>query len=229
MTTVQRVLRLQQIEIEGVIGRLLDNLLLALPSQKGLATYAARRQIGDVRGGVMDMLQERVLITELLKCFNVVREVGATAVSFASVRGHLLEEDPTDFIPKLIVQAALLYCLAAESRIVVVTKFICRDDAEVMLRKMGTAFEDVKEFEADQMDSAVYRALVDLAASVAVHLATTALLLPRIVQFDLAVNYPGLKLSQLLYYDPSRVDELIGENKIVHPCFFPREVKALSQ
>src|SRR6516164_588609 len=209
---LKAMLRDQAPEIDDVISRLLANLLRGLPSKLGLATYEARRQIGDVRGEYLDMLEVNTFGTELLDCFNRCRNVGMTLPNFAYVRTNLEAEQPINFIPTLIVGAALLYCLSAEVRIVASMTFVCRDDAEKMLRSMKDAFDIAKDNLADRMDSASYRALIDLAASISVHLATTALLLPRIVTFNLPVNYPGLKLSQLLYYDPSRVDELIAEN-----------------
>ena len=226
---LKAMLRDQAVEIEEVVTRLLANMLRGLPSRLGLATYAARRQIGDVRGDYLDMLEKNTFGAELLDCFNQCRGVGMTLQNFAYVRTNLEAETPVNFIPTLIVTSALLYCLSAEVRIVADMTFVCREDSEKMLIRMKAAFDGAKDNVADKMDSASYRALIDLAASICVHLAKTALLLPRIVTFDLAVNYPGLKLSQLLYYDPSRVDELISENKVVHPLFFPRDVRALSE
>ena len=225
---LKRFINDQKDEIEQITGRILDNILLALPSTKGLATYTARRQIGDVRGQLTDLLAADTFGAALLACFTSAREVGASLSGFAYVRVHLLAETPVDFIPTLIVQSALLFCLSAESRIISTMVFVCRDDAEAMHKRMAKAFDDAKESAADDMDSASYQSLTALAASVSVHLARTALLLPRLVTFTMALNYPALKLAQLIYYDPTRTEEIIAENKVVHPLFFPRLVKALS-
>jgi hypothetical protein len=45
--------------------------------------------------------------------------------------------------------------------------------------------------------------------------------LPRMITFNIATTYGALSLSQLIYYVGNRSDEIIAENKIVHPAFCP--------
>jgi prophage DNA circulation protein len=53
--------------------------------------------------------------------------------------------------------------------------------------------------------------------------------LPRIVNYQMPINYPALALANRIYADGSRSDELIAENETVHPAFMQRDVIALSE
>jgi prophage DNA circulation protein len=44
----------------------------------------------------------------------------------------------------------------------------------------------------------------------------------------MSVHYPAHALSNRIYGDGSRGEELIAENKTVHPAFMQRDVIALS-
>jgi len=230
---INQSLSVQRKEILDLIGRIMDNLALVLPSAPPptLSTKLlaeARRQIGDVRAKTMEYVKNNTLGIELLACFVAARVAGTSLAGFARVRNALLNEDPVNFIPSLIVPAALLYCLTTESRIVAAMTFTSRDDAETMAQRMKKAFDDVKEVLADDIDPACYQSMVTLASSLTSHLTRTALVLPRIVEFNLAVNYPALKLSYLIYCDATRTEQIVAENRIVHPAFCPRDIRALS-
>jgi len=44
----------------------------------------------------------------------------------------------------------------------------------------------------------------------------------------LTASLPALTLSQQIYYIADRSDEIIDENKIIHPAFCLREIRGLS-
>jgi prophage DNA circulation protein len=61
------------------------------------------------------------------------------------------------------------------------------------------------------------------------HLVETARPLPRMVKFRFyAASIPTLVASYKLYDSAARADELLHENKVVHPLFMKRTGKALS-
>jgi len=70
--------------------------------------------------------------------------------------------------------------------------------------------------------------LITLGGSLISNLSTVARPLPRMITFDLATTYPALALSQRVYYVANRSDEIVDENKIVHPAFCPKEIRGLS-
>jgi prophage DNA circulation protein len=48
------------------------------------------------------------------------------------------------------------------------------------------------------------------------------------VDFSMSMSYPAVALSQRIYYDASRWEELIAENRTIHPLFMRRSVRGLS-
>jgi len=52
--------------------------------------------------------------------------------------------------------------------------------------------------------------------------------LPRMVAFQMTAIMPALAISNLIYQDGSRDEEIAAENKIVHPAFCPISIRALS-
>ena len=72
------------------------------------------------------------------------------------------------------------------------------------------------------------QALIGLHAAVASDLATRALPLSRLVSFTFARRFPALWMAQRIYQDGSRANEIIAENKVVHPAFVQATIEALS-
>jgi prophage DNA circulation protein len=52
--------------------------------------------------------------------------------------------------------------------------------------------------------------------------------LPRMVSYNTAASLPALALANRIYGDASRTDELIAENRAVHPLFMPAAGRALT-
>jgi prophage DNA circulation protein len=96
-----------------------------------------------------------------------------------------------------------------------------------MMRLMNAKFEMAKSMAADEHESGVYEQLVDVAARLIRYLADLGRPLPRYVHYDVP-PMPALTLSQFVYGDGSRWEELVDENKIPHPLFCPNRVRALS-
>ena len=46
-------------------------------------------------------------------------------------------------------------------------------------------------------------------------------LLPRIINYSHMAPIPSLRMAQNAYADPTRSQELIDENHVVHPAFMP--------
>lgn len=216
-------------EITAVVNRLLDNLSGMVSSQTGEAGYSLRRQIGDLRALYFTYLSDGTFATRLLDCFKIARTGGVTLPNFVRVREYLFTEVPTDEISITIVQAATGFCLSSESQIIAYTEFTRRDDVEAMIDVMKIAFDKARELAADGFDSEGYKSLTFLAGALTNHLAATALKLPKSVKFKVANSFPALVLSQRVYYDASRWEELVAENRVVNPAFCPREVTGLSK
>jgi prophage DNA circulation protein len=125
------------------------------------------------------------------------------------------------------VQTGILFALSAQCKIIALTTFVSRDDIEDIQSKMKASFDLAKEMAADDMDNIVYQQLVNLAAKLARYLADTALPLPRVVIYQLR-PMPVLLTSYRIYSDASRSEEIMSDNKVVHPAFVRSTVRALS-
>lgn len=187
-----------------------------------------RRQIGDIRAHGLEYLQDKVFGTKLWECFETARVLAITADRVALVRIQIYNEVPTGMIAILLVETAILYCLTTESIQITKQTFRSSDDAQVMMKRMKLAFDQARDQAADRMDSATYQNLTYLSGSLINHLSKTALLLPRIVQIQLQTNLPSLWHSQYLYQTADRSDELLDQNRVVHPLFMPMEITGLN-
>ena len=215
-------------ETENVLNRLLDSLLTTISSQAGQEGIQLRTSIGDVRANFRDYFLDGTFAENLLECFKAAQTANVTLASLVRVRLKLFEEAPVGNIPKAIVQSAIGFCLALESRIISNIEFTCRNDVETMISTMQVAFGIARDLAADALDSKAYRDLVALSGALTSYLATTARPLPRMVTFKLAVEMPALVLSNRVYYVADRSEEIVAENRIVHPAFCPREIRGLA-
>ncbi len=216
-------------EIVAVVGRLLDNLSGMISSQSGVTGYTLRREVGDMRAFTFQYLEAGTFGVHLLNCFTIAREGSTKLAAFVKVRENLFTENPTGEICNNIVQAAISFCLSAESRIISGMEFTRRDDVELMIKVMRIAFDQARELAADNIDSTAYQSLTFLAGALTSHLANTALKLPRLVEFEMPISFPILVVSQRVYQSGERWEELINENQIIHPAFSPRSLKGLNK
>lgn len=221
---------LEEKEISALVNRLLDNLSLTVESQTGRAGIVVRQKIGDLRASFMDRLADETFAAELLACFTAAREANARLAAFGNVREALFvdaEASPGD-VCSAIIQTGIGFCLSAEAQLATAVEFNSRDDVDEMIKRMKDAFDTARELAADAYDSFTYQQLTYLAGAVTAHLASVARPLPRMVTFKMAEMMPALSLGNRLYYDTSRWEEIVQENKVVHPAFCPRELRGLA-
>ena len=87
----------------------------------------------------------------------------------------------------------------------------------------------IDERKMTYMDQATFQALIRLHGALTNHLVATALPLPQMVQYQFFSILPSLVVSHKLYADAARADEVVAENRIVHPAFCPLLGQALSK
>jgi prophage DNA circulation protein len=93
---------------------------------------------------------------------------------------------------------------------------------------MNIAIEEIKLNKADSFVASDYQSFVFIAALLIQHMSSTERQLPRVVKYTWPVHYPSLTMSNRIYGEGSRSEELIAENKVVHPLFMQRDIIALS-
>lgn len=226
VTIVRTDVRRMVDEIVVILDRMTEK-LVGFSATKGRAAASLRRAVGDLQAKVPLLFRNGLLPSAILNCFTAALSAGITINALDLVLAQLRSEDPSEGGATAVVQTSVLFALSTQCRIISNIVFVSRDDVEAMQKRMKVSFDLAKDIAADEMDSIVYAALTDLGAKLARHLADRALRLPQIVQYEL-VPLPALALSNRIYADASRYSELIADNKIVHPAFMPRAVRALS-
>lgn len=219
---------LQKNEVIEVVNRLLDNLAGTVSSKVGRKGVALRQKIGDLRASFLEELRTETFAAKLLVCFQSASDAGVKLSSLANVHRKLFEERPVGDISTSIIQIATVFCLSAESRLILKIEFTSRDDVETMIKDMKIAFDTARDLAADAIDSFSYQTLTVLSGALTNHLATIARPLPRVVTFNMSTTMPALSLSNRIYHTADRWEELVLENKIVHPAFCLRQIRGLS-
>jgi prophage DNA circulation protein len=110
-----------------------------------------------------------------------------------------------------------------------VTEFGSRNEVDILMDAVSVVIENVKLNKADSFAAVDYQGFISTAALLIAHLSYAERQLPRVVQYNMAINYPALALSNRIYADGSRSEELIAENQTVHPAFMQRDIIALSE
>jgi prophage DNA circulation protein len=197
-----------------------------------------RRAVGDMMAKAESLVTTGTLPAQLLLCLNLARVSQATYVSFDVVRAKLLALQPAYFPGIAVVELGLVMILSQQCRINAGTTFTSRMDIDQMMVNVNEAFDPVETYAADQGDVATYLALVQLHASAVHDLTERGRPLPRMVRYEFAQRKPSLSMANRLYPDatrsdadvdnPTRADEIVAENKVVHPMFVPRIGRALS-
>lgn len=188
----------------------------------------ARSQIGQTRANLQTLITQDVIGPELDSCFELARLAGAQQKGMAALRQQIEAEQPVTIGATLVRDAGVYFSLAAESRMISDIVFTSRQDAMVVLNSIGASFFDSEEESADSMDQATFQSIIRLHAAVVNFLITTARPLPRMLQYQFAAILPTLVISYRLYDDAGRADEVLAENKVVHPAFCMNVGLALS-
>jgi prophage DNA circulation protein len=163
----------------------------------------------------------------LVNCFDLVRQAGRPKSS--SIRCVQTESEQPRTLGGVLVQNSAIYlCLATEARIIAGTTFTSRQDVDALRAALRQPFDGAEEIAADDMDQATFMALIELDAAITNFLVTTARPLPRMIGYQFATSQPSLVIAHRLYQDASRADQIVQENKIVHPAFSPPIGIALS-
>jgi hypothetical protein len=127
-----------------------------------------------------------------------------------------------------VVQNSLMMAMAQEGRIIRATTFVSRDDVDIAMKRMKKWFDAIRVIIADTMSGPAYEAFVTLCAGITRYLTDTARPLPRMLRYNIPASMPGLTMSNYIYGEGKRAEELAAENKVVHPAFMPRRVRALN-
>jgi hypothetical protein len=215
-------------EAKAISARIMTQLITFPLSASGQAGADLRGAMGRYMANFNDLIDQRVLGLALLDCFRTAFLAGATLDSMDNVRTTMSTEAPVYSLGRNVVNAAIIFSFAQQSKIITAMEFKSQSDVDAVIDRMALVVEDIKLDMADFFVVSDNRNFVALAALMIQHLAATRRVLPRIVNYQFPINYPALTMSNRIYADPSRSEELIAENDTVHPAFMQRNVVALS-
>jgi len=214
-------------EASGIVVRAMQNLAKTI-ALTGEAGSDARTAIGDTIANAYPLLRADAIGPPLDSCFDLCRQAGATFNGIEQVRVWVTSEKPLTLGAILIQNALIEFCLATVGAIIADMSFVSREAVEATKTTINAPFNDAEETAADDMAQAAYQALVALHGAITHHLVMTALPLPRMLNYRFNAVLPTLVISQRLYYDGSRADQVRDANNIVHPAFCPIHGQALS-
>ena len=214
-------------EAAPIVARMLNNLIACVPPV-GLIGSQARTAIGDVLGDLTALLAADTLGPPLANCFTLVQQAGTTQPQLEQVRGAVEAETPLTLGGVLVQNCGIYLCLATEAQIIAGMTFVSRQDVDAIKLTLRQPFAAAEETAADAMDQASFAGLIALDASITNFLVTTARPLPRMIGYQFGTPLPSLVIAYRLYQDASRADQVVAENKVVHPAFCPATGLALS-
>ena len=214
-------------EATGVVTRALTNLLKCIVPTSSTAAQA-RSAVGALIADANALLAANAIGPPLQSCFSQVQQTGATWQQIDQVREWVTLETPATLGGELMQNALVYECLAFEALIVSSMTFTSREDVETLQQELLQPFQQAEETAADDMHQMSYQAMIGLQAALTNFLSQTAMPLPWMANYQFAAVLPSLVIAQRLYADASRADQIVAENKIVHPAFCPPTGEALS-
>ena len=215
-------------ETLALIDRMLVAVQVGIPT-RGKTGAELRRVVGNFQAHEVEMVEDFTIGTKLFACFEQARLAGATLDTMDGVRKAMLAEQPQFYFGRSAKLAGMVFSFVEQATIISKMTFFSRADAEATLIRMAQVIETLKLEVAELLDGIDYRNLTALAAMLTQHLAVTERKLPFVVNYDMPSPRTALSLANYLYGDGARYDELIAENRVIHPAFFPRDVHALSR
>lgn len=209
---------------------ILSALLLIIKGETGAVGAALVQACGQLTAnGASELETDNPLFwADLANCFETARAVGASFVAMDAVRAVAEGQTPSGLPAIAIKNFAVRMALAEEAQILALTAFASRQSIDAIFDQVNASFDLAITVAADNLDNVAYTALTSLFAAVSNDLANRARPLPRMTTYIFPARLPALLLAQRLYYDPARADELIAENKPIHPLFMPMSGAALS-
>ena len=216
------------IEATGIVQRVTPWIMAASSVKTSDAAVSFRFEINDIIAHASGYLEDGTLTIRVLVVMAAARLLGATLNSMGEVRQAAESENAVSLLAQLIRFMFIVMALTQESVIVANMTFRSRDDAGVAQAAMMAEFDNAAELAADALQADPYMKIITLQARVSKLFADLHRTLPRIVNYQFAKTFPVTVIAQKLYQDPSRAQEIIDENHIVHPAFAPMSIKALS-
>jgi prophage DNA circulation protein len=216
-------------EATKLVVATVNDLMQTVTIDAGRTGSQMRLAAGDLIADAETLIETAAIAAPLAALFDLTRLAGGTVDQFNQVRKRTaavaVKYTATFSVQNTAIRLALVQC----ARILAVTTLTSRPEVDRYLDLLNEAFEQAETVAANSFDQASYRAINTLHAAMTYDLTTRGRPLPRIVVYDFPEARPALWIAQRLYSDAERADDLIAENRPVHPAFVQMPVRALSQ
>lgn len=212
----------------GILATMLNALSGTVSGQTGTAGSQMFFAIGDLLASGEGDLRASQLGTPLLAVFELATTAGASLAGMNTVMAAMQAVTPASAIGIAVVNAGINMALVEQARILSATTFTSSNDVSAAIASNNANFSSAEETIADSGDVGTYQALIALHGSVTRDLVNRALQLPSLVTYQFPRSLPSLTMAFRLYADSTRADQLVAENKAIHPAFMPASGRALS-
>lgn len=189
----------------------------------------ARQAGGDLIANAEMLVENATVAAALAEVFNLTRLAGASVDQIETVRKHIVAVRVKYNAAFSVKNCSIRFALVQCAHVLADTAIKSRPEIDRYIDRMNAAFEQAELVAGNSLDQASYRAIIALHAAVTFDLTTRARPLPQMLTYDFARHQPALWIAQRLYCDAERTDELVDENKPVHPAFVQNPIRALSQ
>lgn len=214
-------------EVLALINRMLVAVQKGIPT-RGTTGVELRRVVGNFVAHEVELVESFTIGTALFGCFEQARLAGATLDTMDGVRIAMLAEQPVFTFGKCAKLTGMVFSFVEQCTMISKIEFTSQTDVEAMLTRMNLVIEQLKLEISELLDGMDYQSFTTLAATLVHHLAATERKLPQVVNVTFPINKAALSLATYFYADGRRFEEVIKENKVIHPAFFPRNLRVLS-
>jgi prophage DNA circulation protein len=211
--------------VVGVVADIQANITI----DAGRPGSMLRLACGDILADAEALIEAAAIAAPLASVFDLARQAGATVEQMEIVRAHAAALVLRGFPALSVADTSIRFALVQSVRILAATDFTSRPQVDGYIDLMNAAFDAAETVAANRFDQASYRSLVQLHAAVTFDLVSRERTLPTIVFYNFAVPRPALWIANRLYGGEDRAQELVNENRPVHPAFMQMPVRALSQ
>lgn len=215
-------------EATSVLTGMLTALNGTAAGQLGIPGSQLFLAIGDLIAAGEAALRASALGASLLAVFELATTAGATRAGMRTVLSAMTAAAPKSALAAAVANAGIELSLVEIARILAATTFTSSNDVSVTIASNNTDFALAEETVADAGDVGTYQALVALHGAVTRDLVKRSLQLPILVAYSFPRSLPSVAMAWRLYADSTRADELVAQNKVIHPAFMPAQGVALS-
>lgn len=212
------------VEANNIAQQILASLMGASNLRSGTQGPLAASAIRDLQANASELLEDQVFAAPFLNCFDQVRQAAATYESMDLVRQLAAGLSPVFPTSQWVANIAVSFALIEQAQILAAMQFTCRSQIDSYIDLVASSFDSAVVIAADRLDNVTYTSLIQLEGAVINDLNIRARPLPWAIKFVLPRSFPSLWLSQRIFGDGTHNDDLINENKPIHPLFMPPTV-----